>query len=125
LVEGMRRKSMKMSDTPLAPLLTLNSTWLSAGSKISGVFSLQYIVMRVRKILIPGISFQVLLMIQLIHNTKFTCSPWICDDEIMCSWRPKTTALGGLPNISFVVQKPEPLGKLFLNKLFYITTKLF
>jgi hypothetical protein len=28
----------------------------------------------------------------------------------MCAWRPRTTALGGLPNISFVVRKPEPLG---------------
>jgi len=53
---------MKMCGTPLVPLLTLNSKWLSAGSKISGVFSLQYIVMRVRKILIPGIIFQVPLM---------------------------------------------------------------
>ena len=39
----------------------LNSTWLSAGSKISGVFYLQYFLMRVRKKLIPGISFQVQL----------------------------------------------------------------
>jgi hypothetical protein len=59
----------------------------------------------------------------LIPNTKFTCSPWICADETMCSWRPRTTALGGLPNISFVAQKPEPLGKLILNKLFYLTYK--
>ncbi len=31
----------------------------------------------------------------------------------MSAWRPRTTALGGLPNISFVVRKPEPLGTEF------------
>jgi hypothetical protein len=34
-------------------------------------------------------------------------------------------ALGGLHNFSFVVQKPEPLGKLMLIKLFYLTTNYF
>jgi hypothetical protein len=31
-------------------------------------------------------------------------------DELMCAWRPRTTALGGLPNLSYVFRKPEPLG---------------
>ena len=31
-------------------------------------------------------------------------------DESMSSWRPRTTATGGLPNISFIMRKPEPLG---------------
>ncbi len=53
----------------------------------------------------------------LIRNTKFVCSKWSCADESMCSWRPRTTALGGLPNISFVARKLEPLGKLILMKL--------
>jgi hypothetical protein len=61
----------------------------------------------------------------LIRNTKFVCSKWICADESMCSWRPRTTALGGLPNISFVVRKPEPLGKLILMKLFNLATIIF
>jgi hypothetical protein len=47
-----------------------------------------------------------------IRSTKLICSHWISADETMCAWRPRTTALGGLPNISFVVRKPEPLGKL-------------
>ena len=46
-----------------------------------------------------------------IRTTKLTCSHWISADESMCAWRPRTTALGGLPNISFVVRKPEPLGE--------------
>ncbi len=50
----------------------------------------------------------------LIRNTKCVSSKWICADKSMCSWRPRTTALGGLPNISFVVRKPEPLVKLIL-----------
>ncbi len=31
----------------------------------------------------------------------------------MSSWRPRTTKLGGLPNISHVPRKPEPLGTEF------------
>jgi hypothetical protein len=31
----------------------------------------------------------------------------------MSAWRPRKTALGGLPNISFISRKPEPLGMLF------------
>jgi hypothetical protein len=61
----------------------------------------------------------------LIHNTKFVCSQWICANESMCSLRPRTTALGGLPNISFVVRKPEPLGKLKLMKRFYLAKNCF
>ena len=28
----------------------------------------------------------------LIRSTKVNCSPWICVDETMCAWRPRTTA---------------------------------
>ena len=49
-----------------------------------------------------------------IRATKVISSHWISADESMCAWRPRTTALGGLPNISFVVRKPEPLGTLIL-----------
>jgi hypothetical protein len=34
-------------------------------------------------------------------------------DESMSAWRPRTTKHGGLPHISFVMQKPEPLGTEF------------
>lgn len=47
-----------------------------------------------------------------IRNTRVECGTWVCADESMSAWRPRTTALGGLPNISFVVRKPEPLGKI-------------
>ncbi len=46
-------------------------------------------------------------------------SRWISADETMCAWRPRKTATGGLPNISFIIRKPEPLGK---NKLLQIIT---
>ena len=36
---------------------------------------------------------------------------WKTADESMSAFRPRTTQLGGLPNISFVMRKPEPLGK--------------
>jgi len=39
---------------------------------------------------------------------------WKTADESMSSYRPRTTKLGGLPNISFVMRKPEPLGKFFV-----------
>ena len=36
-------------------------------------------------------------------------------DESMSGWKPRTTALGDLPNISFVIRKPVPLGTEFKN----------
>lgn len=34
-------------------------------------------------------------------------------DELMSAWRPRTTKNGGLPNISYIIRKPEPLGTEF------------
>jgi len=31
-------------------------------------------------------------------------------DESMCAYRPRTMSTGGLPNVSFIKRKPEPLG---------------
>ena len=31
----------------------------------------------------------------------------------MSAWRPHTTKTGGLPNITFILRKPEPLGTEF------------
>ena len=28
----------------------------------------------------------------------------------MCAWRPRQSKLGRLPNISYIIRKPEPLG---------------
>jgi hypothetical protein len=36
-------------------------------------------------------------------------------DESMSRWRPKTTKLGGLPNNTFELRKPVPLGTMFRN----------
>ena len=47
-----------------------------------------------------------------IRKNEISGSLWISVDESMCAWRPRKTATGGLPNISFIVRKPEPLGKL-------------
>jgi len=41
-------------------------------------------------------------------------SKWISIDETMCAWKPRKKATGGLPNISFIVWKPEPLGKTLI-----------
>jgi hypothetical protein len=44
---------------------------------------------------------------------KITNSLWDILDESMSSFRPRTTATGTLPNISFIFCKPEPLGTEF------------
>jgi hypothetical protein len=36
-------------------------------------------------------------------------------DESMSGWRPKTSKLGGLPNITFEPRKPTPLVTMFRN----------
>eukprot|EP00873_Tetraselmis_striata_P002117 jgi/Tetstr1/422381/TSEL_013221.t1 len=35
---------------------------------------------------------------------------WITFDEAMSAYQPRSTKTGGLPNISFIKRKPEPLG---------------
>jgi len=50
-----------------------------------------------------------------IQSSSFKKYPWVkvkVVDASMCAYRPRTTATGGLPNISFIVRKPEPLGKI-------------
>ncbi|MFO0446461.1 MAG: hypothetical protein ACK51L_02220 [bacterium] len=53
-----------------------------------------------------------------IRRTLFQGSRWISIDESMSAWRPRKTALGGLPNISFITRKPEPLGLSKVNFFF-------
>lgn len=47
-----------------------------------------------------------------IRRNELCCSLWVSVDETMSAWKPRKTATGGLPNISFIVRKPEPLGKI-------------
>jgi len=47
-----------------------------------------------------------------IRSNLICGSRWISVDETMCAWKPRKTATGGLPNISFIIRKPEPLGKI-------------
>ena len=37
----------------------------------------------------------------------------LCIDEMMSAWKPRKTKLGGLPNITHIPRKPEPLGTEF------------
>jgi len=41
--------------------------------------------------------------------------PVFVGDESMSEWQPRSTALGGLPNLSFIKRKPKPLGTEFKN----------
>ena len=34
-------------------------------------------------------------------------------DELMSAWKPRNTKTGDLPNITYILQKPEPLGSEF------------
>jgi hypothetical protein len=46
------------------------------------------------------------------RQQELCCSLWVSIDETMSAWKPRKTALSGLPNICFIFQKPEPLSKL-------------
>jgi hypothetical protein len=52
-----------------------------------------------------------------IRKTVLVDTSWITIDESMSAWKPRTTATGGLPNISYIVRKPEPLGKCVFSFL--------
>ena len=47
------------------------------------------------------------------RRTKFASSATKTNDESMSAFVPRTTATGGLPTISFIKRKPEPLGTEF------------
>ena len=47
------------------------------------------------------------------RKQEITFSIWDILDESMSAYVPKKTKLGGLPNISFIQRKPEPLGTEF------------
>ena len=44
-------------------------------------------------------------------------------DEIMCAWKPRKDAKGGLPHISFVARKPKPMGMVLLSNIVLKTTR--
>ena len=47
------------------------------------------------------------------RSDLITASKWKVEDESMSAWCPRKSKTGGLPNISYVIRKPEPLGKFF------------
>ena len=60
--------------------------------------------------------YQITLAIKrfnMIRQKKIHKSQWAVIDESMSAWRPRTTRLGGLPHLSHVPRKPEPLGTEF------------
>jgi len=48
-----------------------------------------------------------------IRKEKLIKADWSIIDESMSAWRPRTTQYGGLPNLSHIPRKPEPLGTEF------------
>jgi hypothetical protein len=42
-------------------------------------------------------------------------------DEFMSAWQPRKDKTGGLPNISFILRKPEPLGTEFKSMACSVT----
>jgi hypothetical protein len=55
------------------------------------------------------------LVAQFNANRKENVAASYCKlhDESMSAWRPRKNKTGGLPNISFILRKPEPLGTEF------------
>jgi len=51
---------------------------------------------------------------------KILFGQWDLVDETMSAFRPRTTQTGGLPNISFILWKPEPLGTKFRDTAYGI-----
>jgi hypothetical protein len=49
------------------------------------------------------------------NRQRIIISLMVMLDESMSGWRPKTSKLGGLPNITFEPRKPVPLGTMFCN----------
>jgi hypothetical protein len=48
------------------------------------------------------------------NRVEMVCASYIkVHDETMCAWKPRKNKTGGLPNISFIFRKPEPLGTEF------------
>jgi hypothetical protein len=48
------------------------------------------------------------------NRREMVCASYIkVHDETMCAWKPRKNKTGGLPNISFIFRKPEPLGTEF------------
>jgi hypothetical protein len=43
-----------------------------------------------------------------LRQERVVSAVWEIVDETMSAWRPRTTPLGGLPNISNIKRKPEP-----------------
>jgi hypothetical protein len=46
-----------------------------------------------------------------LRRDRFSFSVWSTADKCMSAWRPWTSALGRLPNISYIAWKPENLGE--------------
>ena len=61
------------------------------------------------------IPFQLLSLFILFLQTRVITSWTKIMDEAMSAFKPRTTKTGGLPNISFIQRKPEPLGTEFKN----------
>ena len=50
-----------------------------------------------------------------IRKDLLRCYNEVCVDETMCAFKPQKTKTGGLPNITYIFTKPEPLGSEFKN----------
>ena len=55
---------------------------------------------------------------------KIAASVYKVVDELISAWRPQSTPKGGLPHLSFIMRKPEPLGTEFKSLVCSITGKI-
>ena len=56
-----------------------------------------------------------------IRNNNVLSSQIKVLNKSMLAWRPHTSRNGGLPNISYIIRKPEPLGTEFKTVYYPVT----
>jgi hypothetical protein len=86
-------------------LQNLSSIWHSADLKTFSTFYLQYMQIKVGRILIHGISFLACNEFNFIWKTQVECATWVCADESMSTGRPRT-------QISLLWCESQSLGKI-------------
>jgi hypothetical protein len=98
--------SSKLQAVPATELLLHIYLWIS-----SFVESRTFVVFRN----VTWESFKPLLYAFNQRQQDFLRTMYLLMDESMSAWRPKTSATGGLPNVTYEPRKPKPLGTMFKN----------
>ncbi len=104
----------------IVPRVALSSICHLVRGKISGASFQKFLPMKKKKETDPWYQFSSAIdEINSIHQSELVDSLWISINETMSALNPRKMTFGGLPNISFIVRKPEPLGKTLTMKFYF------